>query len=475
MILIDLKSPDEMVPLVHAALRAWYSTSGSDKGLLEGLLLVQERRRALENSTNPTAARLATNQVLLQGIEELGTGDQDGAMILKLRFADDNTLLMVAYKMNISEDSVSRKQRMAIVRLSNILYDQEVRARKVHTEWIEAQLPPSSYTHLIGVEEAIAQLSDRITEPGGPGVVAIVGIGGIGKTALADAVTRLVVGQLRFDGVVWLRSDPQTMSGQELSPLLTFENLVTDLAEWLGLGDTAGSRDQRLVQIRQILKDRPHLIVVDNLETDAATAYLLDYLNDLAGPSKFLLTTRARRASQATVFHFEMRELSLQNSIALVLRHAHDLGLPDLFQSDDELIRSIYDVTGGNPLALKLVVSLLDLLPLQQILSDLRKSRPGPIENLYKHIYWQAWKILSPEARSLLQAMPLVGELGGLPDYLESISTLPRDSFWPALQELRSRSLVEVRGSIQEKRYGIHRLTESFLRTEIIHWTDEEE
>ena len=35
---------------------------------------------------------------------------------------------------------------------------------------------------------------------------------------------------------------------------------------------------------------------------------------------------------------------------------------------------------------------------------------------------------------------------------------------------LRNRSLLEVRGTIQAKRYGIHRLTETFLRTEIIHW-----
>ena len=123
-------------------------------------------------------------------------------------------------------------------------------------------------------------------------------------------------------------------------------------------------------------------------------------------------------------------------------------------------------------MALKLVVSLLDLLSLPQVLEGLSSSRPGPIEELYRHIYWQSWQILSPEAKRLLQAMPLVSETGGLPDYLQSISELPADRFWPALHELRYRSLLEVRGTIQEKRYGIHRLTESFLRTEIIDWPE---
>jgi len=470
MVVAKINSPDELVPLVHAALRAWY---GTDKGLLEGLLLIQEQRRSMSSSANPTALRLATNQVLLKGIEELEVGDQEGARILKTRFADDNTLLMVAHKINSSEFTVSRKQRAAIKSLANILFEREMDARQVRAESIEAQLPPPSYTHLFGVEEAVEKLLERLTEPDGPGVIAIIGIGGIGKTALADAVTRRIARQLHFDVVVWLRSDPQTMSGQTLSPRLTFVSLVAELADKLGLEGAGASQEQRLAHVRQVLKGQPHLIVVDNLETDAETAYLLDHLNDLAGPSKFFLTTRARHASQATVFHFEMSELSLEDSTALVFRHARDTGLPDLDQTGDEPIRAIYDVTGGNPLALKLVVSLLDLLPLQQILSDLERSRPGQVENLYKHIYWQAWQILSLEARSLLQAMPLVGETGGTPDYLQTISNLPTDRFWLALQELRSRSLVEVRGTIQEKRYGIHRLTESFLRTEIIHWPDE--
>ena len=51
---------------------------------------------------------------------------------------------------------------------------------------------------------------------------------------------------------------------------------------------------------------------------------------------------------------------------------------------------------------------------------------------------------------------------------------LDEAAFWPAVQELRARSLLEVRGSLDEKRYGIHRLTQSFVRTEIAHWPDKE-
>ena len=148
------------------------------------------------------------------------------------------------------------------------------------------------------------------------------------------------------------------------------------------------------------------------------------------------------------------------------------MGLDELAEANESVIEEIYTLTGGNPLALKLVVSLAAVLPLPQILSDLAKSRPGPIEDLYRSIYWEAWRTLSEEGQSLLQAMPLVAETGALPAQLMAFSDLDETTLWPALTELVSRSLMEVRGTMHERRYGIHRLTETFLRTEIIHWPE---
>ncbi len=119
---------------------------------------------------------------------------------------------------------------------------------------------------------------------------------------------------------------------------------------------------------------------------------------------------------------------------------------------------------------LKLAVGLIAVQPLDDLLRDLRERKTPTIDDLYRHIYWQVWQLLSANARQLLQAMPLVAESGGAPDYLRALSGLAETDLWPALQELRHCSLLEVRGTLQEKRYGIHRLTETFLHTEIIHW-----
>jgi hypothetical protein len=71
--------------------------------------------------------------------------------------------------------------------------------------------------------------------------------------------------------------------------------------------------------------------------------------------------------------------------------------------------------------------------------------------------------------------MPLISAAGALPAQLAAISGLVEHDLWPAIQELQQRSLLEMRGTLGERRYGIHQLTRTFLHTEIIRWPEEEE
>jgi hypothetical protein len=222
----------------------------------------------------------------------------------------------------------------------------------------------------------------------------------------------------------------------------------------------------------QALKTTPHLVVVDNLETTTHVDYVAAKLLAFTEPSRFLLTSRARPSGKTAVYIHSLQELPFNDAAALLRQHARITGLEELSEADDQTMAAVYEVTGGNPLALKLVVSLTAVLPLPQILADLSKSRVGPIEDLYRHIYWQTWRTLTPPAQNLLQAMPLAAASGALPEQMQAMSELDDDDFWAAIRELTTRSLLEVQGTIQDRRYGIHRLTETFLHTEIIRWPE---
>lgn len=455
---------------VHAALAGWHKSEATPRNLLDGLLMIKERRAKVSDSQAATL-RLLTNELLLEAIEALDDYDQEGARVLSLRFQDDLEIYKVAQTLNFSDDWVSRVQRRAINQLANILWEMEKRARASRAERLREKLPPSSYTHLFGVETAEAVLLPKLLAAETPWVLAIVGLGGIGKTALADHLTRKAVEDLVFEEVAWVRHSNESLSGLDASPSVMFESLVTDLAEklwpeYVSIPDPT----QRLAAVRQALKERPHLIIVDNLESDTDTAFLIAHLNDLSNPSKFLLTARSRPADMAHVYSYAVDELSFADASALIIHHANEVGLVDVTAAAESDLQAIYDLTGGNPLALKLVISLFDTLTLPQVLERLASGHGTGALELYRHIYWQSWRLLSNAARQLLQTMLLVADTGGAADFLISISELSEDEFWPALQELRSRSLLEVRGGLRDKRYGIHRLTATFLQTEIVNW-----
>lgn len=458
---------------IHAALRAWHRVGGEQDYPLDSLRLVRARHLTMSTGEESYNRRLCTNLVLLDGIEALEARSEIKAKVVRLRFPDNETIVAVASRLNMSEHSVSRIQREGIVSLAQIIFDWEMALREELAQALEADLEPKTYSALFGTDGFQEKLLTSLLQAQAPWVVALVGMGGIGKTSLADIVTRKIVREFVFKRVIWLRTEPVSMNGRSLSPELTFDIVLAELTRKLWPKAAPLSSEQQLVRVRQALKTEPHLIVIDNLERD--TAHLLIYLNDLANPSKFLITSRTRPAEQAGVLNITVDELSLDDACGFIRYHAEEIGMEALAAAEDADLEDIYSLTGGNPLALKLVVSLLTVIPLPQILIALNKGTGRVEDELYGYIYRQTWNILSQSARDLLQAMPLVAEQGATPEYLQAIGGLSSEKLWPAIEELRKCSLLEVRGTFKEKRYGIHRLTDTFLRTEIIDWPEEGE
>jgi hypothetical protein len=448
--------------------------ANDEENVLDSLLLTQCEVDNLDlesgQRTSPLERRRATNRVLIQAIEELAEKDETEAKVLDARFVQGLIIRDVANRLYASTDQVNRWQRMAIKDLAQILYSRELTLREERYQRMESSLPAPPYTRLFGFDDMKRQGVQQLLVPEDAWVLTIVGIGGIGKTSLADAIVRDVLTHMRFDEVLWLRVSGQPMSGQPLGPEELFEQLTLLMVERLLPDSPPLTLDARSWQLRQVFSTRPHLVVVDNLETDENTTHILSAIREFIEPTKFVITSRSRPAVGASSFILCLEELEWQYAAELLRYHAQSIGLSELAEANDETIDAVFQVTGGNPLALKMVASLATVLPLPTVLRELGHGRSGPIEELYRNIYWRAWRTLSTDARSLLQAMPLVSDAGALPEQLVAISGLSETSLWPAVTELVSRSLLEVRGSLNERRYGIHRLTDTFLRTEIINW-----
>jgi hypothetical protein len=66
--------------------------------------------------------------------------------------------------------------------------------------------------------------------------------------------------------------------------------------------------------------------------------------------------------------------------------------------------------------------------------------------------------------------MPTASARGTSFEHLATISELESGSLSDAIAELARFSLVEIAGDLDEPRYRIHRLTETFLLTEVAQW-----
>jgi hypothetical protein len=66
--------------------------------------------------------------------------------------------------------------------------------------------------------------------------------------------------------------------------------------------------------------------------------------------------------------------------------------------------------------------------------------------------------------------MPLIAPEGGTLEHLGEASGLNDTEMQLAIKELFNRSLLERRGTLNKRRYGVHNLTKTFLLTEIVNW-----
>jgi hypothetical protein len=470
--------PAELPQMVHGVLRDW-SAGELDEDAWRHMLVVAEdlAGRPLPDIT------LAVREIVYRLLNDLeAQSGRIGARVLRLRFFDDLTAAETANHLNLTENIVYKQQRQAIDELAALLWQAEQAAREEKRARITARLEVSDLSRLFGADAKLDELIRVIAAPDAPWLVAVTGLGGIGKTSLADVAVRRLSGRSDFVDIAWVsaRQDRYTLwDGLEENaagrPVLSMEGLVEAVARQFDFQDLARLPvAQKWIGLRDRLQARPYLVVIDNLETVADYRELVPRLPDLANPTKFLVTSRHKLHEFPGVFGISLEELSAADSLALLRFEAGLRGLEDIAVAPDETLLPVYETAGGNPLALKLLVGQMHFLSVPQIVADLRQARGSTVGQLYRHIYWRAWQMLGDDERRVLTGMPLVAETGGKLEQIAAVSRLSHERLASALKQLVMLSLVNVRGTPTSRRYGIHRLTETFLLNEVLKWQDRE-
>ncbi len=375
---------------------------------------------------------------------------------------------------HVSERHFRRRVEAGIALLADQLQEAELaargRQRRLH---LDRYLTSPDYLHLVGIQKQVAAVSALLTDPAGPTIVALEGLGGIGKTTLAQAVALQLAERGPFAAILWVSAQQHRFlfsTGTieaSVEPALTFPELLLQLSRQIDDETllTVGP-DEREQALQARLHEMPYLIIVDNLETMADHRALVSRLYRMLGLSRALLTSRQSLSEYGFVQTFPVPPLSLEDSLMLV-RNELARVQRHVAPTDDEL-SALCELAGGLPLALKLIAGLLNRgVPLGQIRADLQRAS-GAAYALYTYIYRRTWLLLPETARQLLIEMLLVAPDGEDLDWLMAASNLAPDVLREALCRLLDHCLVQLSGSLAHPYYRLHPLTALFLRSDIV-------
>lgn len=465
---IEVISPEEMLE----ALRLWHGGDSHHWPLAKLRIALQIPQQKEAYDSLAEAGPAAQNRAILSlGLDELKKAAPEAEDLLRARFEHRRDVISVANSLNISEPTVYYRQRQAINQLTEILLQLESAASADWRNRMTARLELQTYSRLVGVKQSRAALLEALMDEQAHFIVALDGLGGIGKTALADQTTRDFIQTTRFDEIAWITAKHTHLSTlgrlqiESGRPALTFPMLVDKLANQFDLPqqDELTQLDrQRLV--KYFLRDRACLIVIDNLETVADYHNLLPELRKWQRPTKFLLTSRLRLLDEPNVFSLSLKELTIDSAFNLIRFEAERTGFTDLAKASNADLQAIYNAVGGNPLALKLIIGQLRFHSLSYVLKRFGQASSQPSEaGIFDYIYREIWETLDDDHKMTLLALTQAGETGFSLDHLAEISSLSIDSVSHSLEKLILLSMVDMSGNLLERRYRLHRLTEVFL------------
>ncbi len=341
---------------------------------------------------------------------------------------------------------------------------------------IAGYTPLMSADRVVGIAPLLQRVRSWFAEENPPRAISIQGLGGIGKTILAQHIFEESYQAKRHDEYVWVSARQESISfDANIHPSENFvsnlDDIVARLAQNLGQSHLAGLPTQEKINgLQKLSQKRKLLIVIDNLETTQDVENIIPALLQITSNALIIFTSRESLSSYPSVRILRVPELSFEDSYELTTNEISRLDLP--LTVDKETIRGLYELTGGVPLALKLATAQFARIPASEIIKQLRKGEKNAY-SMYTYIYRQAWSLLGDTGKMLLLSMLFVSPDGEDREWICEQSNLSTEFFNAGVNELKRLSLLELSGSVEKPRYRIHRLTTTFLHTDILkNWED---
>jgi hypothetical protein len=226
--------------------------------------------------------------------------------------------------------------------------------------------------------------------------------------------------------------------------------------------------DQKQAAVKYLLANKRVLVVMDNLETVPESEELVATVFQILGQSKLLITSR-HRVKHERVFTINLGGFPEDESVTFLREESKERGIEVVAHANRDSLVAIHQVTGGAPLAMKLVVGQMSRQPMDAVLDTLKRaSIKGQDYEFYRFVYQHSWEMLEMNARMALVDMSVFPPIhGGAVDDVQAVSQVEASTFWPAMDQLVTMSLVDKTGAVGRERFALHPLTHYFILADI--------
>lgn len=307
---------------------------------------------------------------------------------------------------------------------------------------IYSNLPGNSYPSFVMRHHLYREVLEALGT--GSAAVVLVGLPGSGKTTLALEIATQCVRQpvpaggagehRHFDAGVWV-SDKDTQGKVGLRTVL--ETIATTL-DFPELSRFDLERLRR--EVEQLLRGRAVLLIIDNLETISDTR-LLQWLRQLPGPSKALITTRVYppEFENSGPIKLAVGRMTEVESQAFITVYSAAKRLPVSLERETQ--QQLIEATGGNPLAIQMLLGLLRASG-QPLTRVLELSRVSPSRDI-SALIGTRWQLLREPERQIVLALTLFTP-SAADDALREVAGLDELAYIEAIEDLDYAALIET-------------------------------
>ncbi|CAN1333584.1 Disease resistance protein L6 [Linum perenne] len=293
---------------------------------------------------------------------------------------------------------------------------------------------------LVGIDDHVEVVVEKLNlDSTNLTMVGLHGMGGIGKTTIAKAVYNKI--SSRFDRCCFLENIRETQD-QKRGIVIIQEKLTSD---FLRMDSIRVSNDD---EGRRMIKDRicrfKTLIILDDVDEKFKFEDVLGSPKNFHQGSRFIITSRNIKVlgslNENQCRLYEVGAMSQSRSLELFCKHAFKKNYPP--PNYNTLVEGIVSTTGGLPLTLKVIGSMLyreELAVWQEKLEQLR----GTIEHQVMERLKISYDTLTNEAQQIFLdiACFFIGENKEMPSYMWSDC-----KFYPAsnINILIQRSMIKL-------------------------------